>query len=384
MKVLHIIRSMDPVRGGMAAGIRQITPALFELGVYTSVLSLDKPNSPWFNSNRYSSLGLGPVAGEYGYRQGLPRRIFSLASEHDVVIIHGIWHHHSFATWRALHRSSIPYYVYPHGMLDPWFKHKFPMKHLKKMIYWPLTDYRVLRDAKAVLYTSERECALARESFSLYSGNDVVVGFGASSPPSSNSSTSDSFLHRFPHLRGKRQVLFVGRIDKKKGIDLLIDAFSNLVNIIPNIHLVIAGPDVGGLQSTLESQVSRLNISNDVTWTGMLDNEQKWGAYRSAELFCLPSHQENFGVAVAEALACALPVALSNSVNIFEKIYDANAGLIFEANQHSLLVCLRKWFGLDVVSKRQMSQNAIKLFEDNYTMTFAASTLLKVISKNLP
>ena len=97
---------------------------------------------------------------------GLVNIIHSLAQQHDVVIIHGLWQYHSFAAWRALKSTNIPYFVYTHGMLDPWFKNSFPLKHFKKQLYWPFTDYRVLRDAEAVLFTTEQEKILATDLFS--------------------------------------------------------------------------------------------------------------------------------------------------------------------------------------------------------------------------
>ena len=79
------------------------------------------------------------------------------ATRYDAVIVNGIWQYHSYATWLALHRSETPYFVFTHGMLDPWFKRRHPLKHLKKWLYWPWADYRVLRDAQAVIFTCEEE-----------------------------------------------------------------------------------------------------------------------------------------------------------------------------------------------------------------------------------
>ena len=80
----------------------------------------------------------------------------------DAVIINGLWQYHSFGAWRALRGTATPYYVFPHGMLDPWFKRSFPLKHLKKWLYWPWAEYRVLRDARAVIFTCEAESSSRR------------------------------------------------------------------------------------------------------------------------------------------------------------------------------------------------------------------------------
>ncbi len=113
-------------------GVRQITPHLAALGVSTTVASLDPPDAPWLKDQPFQAIGLGPVAGSYGYRRGLPPRIRALAQQHDAVIIQGTWQYHAYATWGALHGSGIPYFVYTHGLLDPWLRRTYPLKHLNK------------------------------------------------------------------------------------------------------------------------------------------------------------------------------------------------------------------------------------------------------------
>ena len=283
MKLLRIIRSLNPLVGGTSEGIRQITPHLIDLGVSTTVASLDPPDAPWLSNQCFQAIGLGPVASNYGFRRDLVARIRSLANEHDVVIIQGIWQYHSFATWLALRGSRIPYFVYPHGMLDPWFKHKYPLKHLKKWLYWPWADYRVLRDATGVLFTTNQERLLARQSFWLYQANEVVVGYGTSAPPVDAGRQRDAFLKRFPNLRGQRFLLFLSRIHPKKGVDLLVEAFAEVSARDPALQLLIAGPDQVGLQAGLQQRAASLGIAHRITWSGMLSGEVK------GELFVAPN-----------------------------------------------------------------------------------------------
>jgi glycosyltransferase involved in cell wall biosynthesis len=380
MKILRIIRTLDPASGGMAEGIRQLVPSLLQLGTKTSVISLDDPSSEWLQNQGFDCFGLGPVAGVYGYRRGLPAQIYDLAKDHDVVIIDGIWHHHSFATWRALKGRSIPYFVYPHGMLDPWFKQAYPLKHIKKWAYWPWADYRVIRDASGVLFTSEEERSLARKSFWLYQAKEEVVGYGTSAPPNKAMSDRNIMLDKYPELKDKRIILFLGRIHPKKGLDVLLDAFAAIVNEDPRLHLLIAGPDEVGLLASLQQRAESLHISKRVTWAGMVSGDLKWDAYRCAELFCLPSHQENFGVAIVEALSCSLPVAISKPVNISCKIRSANAGLVFEDNIIKLEQSLREWLLLADSHKALMAENAKQLFAEQFDITRSCNRLLSVLS----
>ena len=383
MKILHVIRSLDPARGGTVEGIVQITPQLSRLGFKTSVISLDPPDATWLHNLPFKSYGFGPVLSEYGYRRGLPERILSLAEQHDVVIIHGIWHHHAFATWRALKGSSIRYFVYPHGMLDPWFKRTFPLKHLKKWTYWPWADYRVLRDATGVLFTTRRELILARQSFCLYKANECLVGSGTSAPPDHADSQISEFYSQFSHLYKKRIILYCSRIHPKKGLDLLIDAFASVADMDPLLHLFIAGPGNAEFVASLQQRAKTIGINDKITWAGMISGDLKWGAFRSAELFCLPSHQENFGIAVVESLAVGVPVAISSQVNIYGDVVAANAGLVFDDNLNDLILCLKNWLAFDASAKERMSMNASRLFGKRYNIEKVCENLAYVLAKTV-
>ena len=379
LHLLRIIRSLNPAGGGPIEGVRQITPHLAALGVTTAVASLDDPDSPWLQDQPFQAIGLGPVAGTYGYHRGLPARICALAQQHDVVIIEGIWQYHAYATWRALRGSGVPYFVYTHGMLDPWFKRTYPLKHLKKWAYWPWADYRVLRDAQAVLFTTEQERLLARQSFWLYKANELVVGYGTSAPPPDAERQRQAFLQRFPQLRGQRILLFLSRIHPKKGVDLLIEAFAAVAHADPRLQLVIAGPDQVGWQAALQQRAAALGIAERITWPGMLSGELKWGAFRCAELFCLPSHQENFGVVVAEALTCGLPVAIAEPVNISAEVSAAGAGLVHADTVAGTTATLRQWLALPADQQGQMRQRGVQLFREQFDFASVARNLLLVL-----
>jgi glycosyltransferase involved in cell wall biosynthesis len=381
LKILQVIRSVDPAGGGPIEGIRQITPHLEALGATTTVASLDPALAPWLERLPATAIGLGPVSGGYGYRRRLPQRLRALALEHDVVIINGLWQYHALATWRALRGSGIPYFVYPHGMLDPWFKHSYPLKHLKKWAYWPWADYRVLRDARAVLFTTEQERLLARQSFWLYQAQELVVGYGTSAPPGDAERQRQLFMERFPQLVGKRLLLFLSRIHPKKGLDLLIEAFAAMAASDAKLHLVIAGPDQLGWQVALQKRAAALGIADRLSWPGMLLGDLKWGAFRSAELFCLPSHQENFGIVVAEALACGLPVAIAQPVNIASEVSAAGAGLVHPDTVAGTKIALMQWLALEPADRALMGQRAAALFRERFDYESVAGSLLPILAR---
>ena len=325
---------------------------------------------------------LGPAHGTYAYTPRLLPWLKQNASRFDVIVINGIWQYHSIATRLALVGKNIPYFVFTHGMLDPWFKDTYPLKHLKKWLYWPWADYKVLRDAQAVIFTSEEERLLARNSFWLYRVSEAVTAYGTSSPPANGEELKNKFLADHPELQQKRIVLFLSRIHEKKGCDLLLDAFAQVVAQHPHLHLVMAGPDQTGWSSTLKAQSERLGITEYVSWPGMLQGEAKWGAFYAAEVFCLPSHQENFGIVIAEALACGKPVLISNKVNIRHEIESDAAGFIDDDTVDGTLRLLKTWLDMDFKEYSEMSNRARKCFTERFHIDRVAQRFLEIIQEN--
>jgi glycosyltransferase involved in cell wall biosynthesis len=301
-------------------------------------------------------------------------------SHYDVVIVNGIWQFHSFGAWRALHRSSTPYVLFTHGMLDPWFKRRYPLKHVKKWMYWPWAEYRVLRDAKAVLFTCEEERVLARQSFWLYRCNEIVTNYGTAKPTGDPQIEVDAFFGRYPELRGKKLALFMGRIHPKKGCDLLIESFARVLAEHSEWHLVIAGPDQVGWQRKLIDLANQLGIASRITWTGMIGGGVKWGALRTAEIFVLPSHQENFGVVLAEALAAGVPALISNQVNIWREIEADGAGIVADDNVRGVCELLQSYVEMSEEKKLGMRRAARSCFAQRFEISKVADTLQKVLA----
>ncbi len=353
------------------------------MGISAEIACCDAPDAAWLSEDSIKTHALGPTTGAYAYTAKLVPWLRENRHRFDAVIVDGIWQYHSLAVRKALSGSNVPYFVFTHGMLGPWFKKKYPLKHLKKWLYWPWADYRVLRDAHAVLFTCDEERLLARQSFWLYRSNEVVVGLGTSCPPQNASGLKKLFFSIHPELAEKRIVLFLGRLHKIKGCDLLIEAFANIAEQDADIHLVLAGPDSENWGIELQSLAKRLGISNRITWTGMLHGDKKWAALHAAEVFCLPSHHENFGVVVAEALACGKPVLISNQVNIWREILSASAGFVDDDTIEGTKRNLLKWFAMSSSEHMATSRNAKQCFEDNFKIEIAAKKIIETITPPL-
>lgn len=380
LKILRVISSTNPEKGGPIEGIKQAQIILERDGVEVEIACCDAPNAPWLQDSRLPAVhALGPAKGNYGYTPRLTCWLQENAHRYDAVIVHGLWQFHGLAVHKALANTTIPYFVFPHGMLDPWFKRTYPLKHLKKWLYWPWAEYRVLRDAQAVIFTSEDERILARESFWLYKANEVVTAYGTSEPPQDEEMLRNCFLEKYPELHGKRLVLFLSRIHEKKGCDLLIDAFARVASRDDSLHLVMAGPDQTSWKAELQAQAERLGITQRITWPGMLQGAEKWGAYYAAEVFCLPSHQENFGIVVAEALACGTPVLISNKVNIWREIENDRSGFVAEDSVEGTKGNLEQWLALSTTEYKAMSSRAKQSFISRFHVRRAAERLIEII-----
>ena len=354
-------------------------------GFKIEVASLDAPDASWVADFPVRLHALGPVRLGYGYSPRFIPWLRAHYREYDVVVVNGIWQFHSFATRRALRGTGTPYCVYTHGMLDPWFKKRYPLKHLKKWLYWPWGEYPVLRDAARVFFTTEEERLLSRQSFRLYRCNESVISFGTSSPGGEPGQQRALFLENFPELKGKRILLFLGRIHEKKGGDLLVEAFRRLLSEMPDAsrdwQLVMAGPADNEFALALKSTAERIGLAGRITWTGMLGGDLKWGAFHAAEVFALPSHQENFGVAVAEALACGVPVLLSNRVNIWREVETAGAGLIESDDAHGAFRLLQRWLELSEPDREIMRRKAVDCFKQHFEIEAAVTNLGNALSE---
>lgn len=382
MKILHIIPSVDPKGGGPMEGVRQYGARAQLRGHRIEVLSLDDPASPYLRDYPLKVHAIGPSLGKFAYNPRLTGWLRVHANVYDAIIINGLWMYHGFGAWRALRRMSVPYFVFTHGMLDPWFKKTYPLKHIKKWLYWPWADYRVLRDAKRVLFTCEQERLLARQSFWLYRAREAVVNYGAGSPPSDDPhDLKENFLAAHPELRGKRLILFLSRIHEKKGCDLLINAFAKVAGHDPTLQLVMAGPCADELQHSLREIAAEAKIEDRITWPGMLKGPMKWGAFAAAEVFALVSHQENFGIAVAEALASGLPVLISDQVNIWREIEHDNAGFVAPDTEDGAVALLEKWLALDNGQRESMGSNAKACFERRFTAEAMADSITTTIER---
>ncbi|MBV8113880.1 MAG: glycosyltransferase [Silvibacterium sp.] len=370
MKLLHVISSLSPASGGPPEALRHLARAYGEAGVDVEIATQDDPGAPYLSSFSVPVHATGSKPSVYAYSPALLTWLRENVSRFDGLLINGVWTFHSLAVGIAA-RGRVPYVVFTHGMLDPWFRRNYPAKHLKKCLYWP-AQYWVLRNAETVLFTSARERDLAPQSFWPNGWKSVVVPYGTGEPPANIEAQGEAWYSLAPGLAGRRYLLFLSRIHEKKGCDLLVQAFARIAADHPDLDLVIAGPDQVGLQAKLQRQAEQLGIAARIHWPGLLTGDPKWGALRNCEAFVLPSHQENFGVVVAEALACGRPVLISDQVNIWPEIEQEGVGLVAPDTLEGTEALLSRWLSLDRASRDAMAARATEVFRRRYSMRSCA------------
>lgn len=395
LKILHVIASMDPASGGPVEAI--IKQDLASKGLATRVVAtLDAPDSKFLASMPIKVVPLGrpkpltrnpirKMLNRYGYSPHLVPWLRKHSDEFDAIIVDGLWHYASFAASRALPKGRAPYFVFPHGMLDPWFSKTDWRKHALKQAVWTIADGRLLAGARSVFFTAEEEKKQASGVFFGHNYKSTVVPFGTAAPPAFADTQRSAFLRAVPEVAGRRYLLFFGRIHRKKGVDLLIRAFGEISKAHSDIDLVIAGPDATDWRPELSSIAETLGCANRIRWPGPLYDDAKWGAIHCADAFCLPSHQENFGIAVAEALGCGTPVLISDKVNIWREIAEAKAGIVQSDTIEGTTKALKSWISLSAGERSSMRAAASAVFNHRFNVETAAPALLaamqQIISK---
>lgn len=380
MKILHLIISVDPKGGGPIEYARIMAEQHQIAGHQSAFVTLDAPHDTCVSEFSFPVYATGPGVGKFSYTGNFARVILEIASSFDIAVIHGLWNYATVGGYAALKLKGVPYVVFTHGMLDPWFRKEKPLKHVLKQLFWTLWQGRVLSGARAVLFTCEEERRLAQGAFLGHSHYDArVVAFCADRQKKAVSEDMEIFLRQLPGLKGRRYILYLSRIHPKKACDQLIIAFAAIAFDVPDLDLVMAGPDEIGWQPHLMQLADALGVGARVHWPGLVQGRAKAAAFYHAEAFILPSHQENFGMVVAEALSCGTPVMISDKVNIWREVEQAGAGLVAQDTVDGTKKMLRDFLAMAPSARASMASAAIALYNAQFSVESAAEDLLAVL-----
>jgi glycosyltransferase involved in cell wall biosynthesis len=326
MHVLHVTPSLDPRAGGTTTALVALAHAQKDFGLQVTVASTFAADFRADSVDRLRESGIpvyliGPNRKLLAYHPNIAATISPLIEAADIVHVHALWEEIQHQTAGIARRFNKPYLFTPHGMLDPW---SLSQGRLKKKIYLALRLRRDLVRASALHFADELERDLAAglqlSTPALVERHVVDLSEFQTLPP------KDQFRQRYPQLGNRPIVLFLSRLHPKKGLDLLIPAFAKLKT--RDAVLVLAGPGDDRYVSHLKDLAQQHGVLECTLFTGMLFGIDRVAAMVDADVFVLPSHQENFGIVVIESLAASTPVIISDQVNIHRQITQAEVGQV--------------------------------------------------------
>lgn len=379
MKVLHVIPSLSHVHGGPTRAMRLIEQALLARGVEVETATTDD-DGPGARSGKPCGVPLqedGVVRRYFARRlafykvaPGFAWWIWRHARNYDLVHIHALFSFTSVPAAWAARLLGVPYVVRPLGTLNrygvemrrPWLK-RLSLKFIEGPI---------LRHAAAVHFTAEAERVEAEALGIPMRG--VVIPLGIEGSPSADGGI---FLERFPMLRDARIALYLSRLDPKKNVEGLLRAFASCVPGMPDVRLAIAGEGAPDYVESLHRLARDLGLGERVLWTGRLDGDMKAGAFAAAQVFVLPSHSENFGIAAAEALMAGLPCVLGEGVAISGEVAAAGAGLSVSTEPQDIARALRELLA-DETRRAEMGERAAELARERYSLAAMGARLARL------
>ncbi len=366
MKVLHLV-GFYPEIGGPFTVIRELLIKLSQRGVEIKVLS---PIPKGYDRNKLDFVKELPFEVEYIEEQ-LPRWImpsFSLKfinrtknENFDIIHIAMPFDFYNIAAYF----SNKSYIISLHGTF---MKEAYKMiwyKKLKKDLYMKIIGKRILEKAKIIHLITEEEREHFLEFYPEFEEKLRVIPNGIDLTQFEVEIEKSELLKKYPQLKDKKVILFLSRINWKKGLDLLIPAFAKLYSERKDVHLLIVGKDDGdNYESKVKNWVKEYNLEKAVTFTGLLTGRDKLTAFYGSDFFVLPSYSEGLPTAVIEAMACGLPVVVSDKVGITREIKRYDAGIIVNTTVDSVYKGLKYALETDLSQKVENAKKMVKELYD--------------------
>ena len=380
MRILHVIASLSPKLGGPSKACVEMAQGLVSRGHRVDIFTtdwdgpgcrmdvpLDRPiNNGGVDIHYFHA---DTLRGWHCVSLALWRALRDRIPDFDIVHNHSLYLFHDMVSGHYCRKYGVPYLIRPCGSMDPYIfrRHRFR----KAFLEW-LFERRNLRHAAAVNFTTEEEMSLARTSLPF--GKGVVVPLGLHLEDYELTIPKGLFRKAYPVIGDRKIILFFSRINFKKGLDILIPAFARLASQRDDVHLVLAGPDNEGFGRRVLEWIDAEGVGEITTFTGMLQGEAKMAALNDAEMFVLPSYSENFGIAVIEAMACGLPVVISDKVNIWPEITKAMAGHVTPCDVTQLASAMAELLD-DPARAVEMGDNGKDLVREKYSWPIVSRTL---------
>jgi len=372
---------MHPSAGGPPVVVDRWCVQLQRLGVDAEVLTTDAyaeaSDTAWQEHYRSGyPITVLPCRGRrgFGYSPKTARLLRTKLNSCDLLHVHNVWSYCNRLAARLCPIADVPFIVSPHGMLDP---HSMGLKPWKKRLYGRVVEFPALRKATGLVFTHPEEERLARQTCGKLPAG-YVVPLGTEAPPvESREHLAQIFLTQFPSLQDVERIVFLGRLHPKKGLDILLPAFARVAEVRRAAKLVLVGPGDETYVNELRRVAQSLGIMDRVVFTGPLSGRNKWAALAAADVYVLPSYQENFAIALVEALRIGTPVVCSRRINIWSDLADAEAATICELTVDDVASKVLDLLG-DRASADVQGQRGAVFAAANYTWEKSVDQLARV------
>lgn len=387
MRILHCVASLAPRHGGPTVAVLAMVHAQRQLGIDAVILSsdddvggrLEVPLRQWTEHEGVPVLFLPRVPARqhtlvgFTYTPEYPAWMQEHARGYDFVHVHTVFSHPANTAMQACRRAGVPYCVRPLGQLCHW---SLQQRRLVKQLQLALWTRRNINNARFIHCTSEME-AVETSSEGFRSPCEVLP-HGIVMPPRIRDARES--LRRLLGVPADRAVLvFMSRVHPKKGIELLLETTAALRQ---PFELVIVGTGDAAYLAELQ-QKSAASLSERVHWLGFKEGDDKWRVLQGADLFVLPSHSENFGIAVLEAIACGLPVVISDQVALQDEVKKHRLGRVVPLEAKTLTEAISGL--LSSASERaEISSRAVATASEHFSWQAAVRRLITAYRSHLP
>lgn len=376
LQVCHVIASINEHLGGSSVAVSSLAEVLTTQEISSHIFTLNYPNigkqliTSGVNLHSYDAHLIAQYLA--GYHPNARHALQQLATDLDLIHNHGLWLFPNLYARESALNNSLPLITSTHGMLDVW---SLKRSYWKKKLVWYLYEHKNLISANVFHATSIQEVfsirALGFPQPIALIPNGIYIENLDTKP------NRDILVNSFPELKAKKWLLFLSRIHPKKGLYNLLFAWHNIAALFDEWHLIIAGPDLIGYQKKLEFITIELGLERQVTFTSMLSGKTKEAALANADLFVLPSYSENFGVAIAESLANAVPVVTTKNTP-WQDLLTYDCGWWIDNNQQALTLALTEAMQMSVQERKAMGLRGRNLIKNKYSWDFIAEEMASV------
>lgn len=362
MRILQVIRDMDPASGGPPRVVEGLSVGLAQLGCEVEIAAITYGTEcqarlaaawPSLGESGVNFRGFAPSGpAPFGASSNLATFLRKSVRSFDIVHLHGVWDQVLVSAANAAYKANVPYLVSPHGMLDNWSMRR---SRLKKAAAWHLLGVgRMLKQASTVVYGTKSE-ALEASGLRIVSPARVAPnGFWSQSLEALSSNARQRLAVQFPETASwSTCVLFYSRVHPKKGLDMLIEAFTELADEFPGAGLLVAGIQQDrAYEAEVRKQIRATNRPGRIVFTTALTGPESRFVYHAADIFVLPSHQEGFSIAIVEALACGRPVLITDRCHM-DEVLAWGAGQVTAPTSDGIAAGMRVLLEMDAASRAE-------------------------------